>query len=313
MPSKRRVWKGILEEYIAECHLRLAKDTTDKYRGSLMDLFERLENAGRQTNPGKVGRQDVAWVLNQLEGGPARKQWRKTVLNTYLMWCGNPAVKQLGISYSVNYRPNADWLEPPETEIVRASTATPEERLAIHLGLDLGLRRIEDVRLKVGDIDTRRGMIHITGKGRCGGKLRDNPIHELTPPILDEYMAWRADQVLRVMAVNPKAADPGSMFIRTRRRRILPATEDSMDRLFIRISERSGVRFRSHTLRRTWGRQLHKAGVPIETIAELMGHSDIRTTLKYLGINLDDKREAMLVLVQYQKAIMCPKTGKIDM
>ena len=34
-------------------------------------------------------------------------------------------------------------------------------------------------------------------------------------------------------------------------------------------------------------------GVPIETIASIMGHEDIRTTLKYLGINLGDQAKAV--------------------
>jgi hypothetical protein len=35
------------------------------------------------------------------------------------------------------------------------------------------------------------------------------------------------------------------------------------------------------------------AGVPIETIAELMGHEDIRTIIKYPGLKMNDKASAI--------------------
>ncbi len=46
--------------------------------------------------------------------------------------------------------------------------------------------------------------------------------------------------------------------------------------------------FSNHTLRRTFGRNLYHAGTLIERISKLYGHEDIQTTLRYIGVNLDD-------------------------
>ena len=54
---------------------------------------------------------------------------------------------------------------------------------------------------------------------------------------------------------------------------------------------------------------LWKAGVPIETICAILEHEDLRTTIKYLGLNLDDQSEAMIKLAQYQNAVICPQNG----
>ena len=59
------------------------------------------------------------------------------------------------------------------------------------------------------------------------------------------------------------------------------------------ISDRMGVTFSAHTLRRTFGREMYHSGVRIETIAKIMGHSSTEMTLRYIGVNLDDQTVAM--------------------
>jgi hypothetical protein len=48
---------------------------------------------------------------------------------------------------------------------------------------------------------------------------------------------------------------------------------------------------------------MYHAGAPIESISKILGHEDIVTTLKYLGINLDDMQAAMDLHGDYQKKI----------
>ena len=53
-----------------------------------------------------------------------------------------------------------------------------------------------------------------------------------------------------------------------------------------------------------------RAGVKLETIARIFGHSDARTTMKYLGLDHEDVSDAMGQYAQYQKAMTFPKTEK---
>lgn len=71
------------------------------------------------------------------------------------------------------------------------------------------------------------------------------------------------------------------------------ASKAAIDNIVKHVSVRMGVKFTNHVLRWTHGRTLWLAGAPIETIAELMGHRDIHTTIDYLGIDLQDKVDAM--------------------
>ena len=55
----------------------------------------------------------------------------------------------------------------------------------------------------------------------------------------------------------------------------------------------TGIKFQGHhTLRRTGGRLMWLAGVPIETIASIMGHESTEMTLRYIGVNLSDQTKA---------------------
>jgi integrase/recombinase XerD len=43
----------------------------------------------------------------------------------------------------------------------------------------------------------------------------------------------------------------------------------------------------AHDLRRTFARLGYDAGVPVEQISKLLGHADVKTTMLYLGIDID--------------------------
>jgi len=75
------------------------------------------------------------------------------------------------------------------------------------------------------------------------------------------------------------------------------------------VAKRTNLKFTNHTLRRTYGRTLWLVGIPIESIAKLMGHEDTKTTILYLGLNMDDMSDAMQRLHLFQNAL---KSGKID-
>jgi len=68
---------------------------------------------------------------------------------------------------------------------------------------------------------------------------------------------------------------------------------------FMKACELADVpNFRFHDLRHTFGTRLAEKGVPIHQIAELMGHSDIRTTMKYVHAATSSKKLAVDLLVE---------------
>lgn len=70
-------------------------------------------------------------------------------------------------------------------------------------------------------------------------------------------------------------------------------TPRSLRRAVSRHAEALGLHCTPHTLRRTFGRELWRQGCPLETIQQLYGHSDLDTTILYLGIKDSDLDEAI--------------------
>ena len=54
---------------------------------------------------------------------------------------------------------------------------------------------------------------------------------------------------------------------------------------------------------------MYRAGVPVEIIARKFGHTDTRTTMKYLGLDFEDLSAAERCYADYQASILSPKMG----
>jgi len=53
---------------------------------------------------------------------------------------------------------------------------------------------------------------------------------------------------------------------------------------------------------------MYKSEVPIEKISKILGHRDIKTTIEYLGLNVDDMSESLEKYAQYMKNPFEPET-----
>lgn len=82
-----------------------------------------------------------------------------------------------------------------------------------------------------------------------------------------------------------------------------------MDNPLKAVQKEAGISFLGHhTLRRTSGRLMWLAGVPIETIASVMGHESTEMTLQYIGVNLGDQTKAFEMMRNHR--IQMQKTAK---
>ncbi|MBU1913705.1 MAG: site-specific integrase [Candidatus Thermoplasmatota archaeon] len=170
------------------------------------------------------------------------------------------------------------------------------------------------MRLRPKDFQTGKAFntISILGKGRYGGKLRTIDWHPDTPAELEAYLDLRDSMVMRARGKNQNVEMPEDFLIYERDGKLYPYSESGVDSIIGRLSERTHIEFMNHDLRRTCGRMMYRAGVRIGQIARIFGHSDIRTTMKYLGLDHEDMAEAMSQYAQYQKAVVFPKVERIE-
>jgi integrase/recombinase XerD len=69
---------------------------------------------------------------------------------------------------------------------------------------------------------------------------------------------------------------------------VAPYTVSGLEAAIRDQSENLGFHFSAHSFRRTFGRELYFAGMPLPEIQFIYGHSTLEMTIKYIGIRDSD-------------------------
>lgn len=184
-----------------------------------------------------------------------------------------------------------DFLDFDEAErLIEAFKASDVEFLpAALLAIKGGLRLGELVGLQWADLDLVRGSVTVQRnvyRGRVqatpkGGRAREVPL----PPSAVEVLLPLRNLKTWVFA------DEAGKFLSVKR-------FDNALNAAVRRSRisRPSSRVGWHDLRHTYGSHLAMRGVTLPTIRDLMGHADIRTTMKYAHLMPSHTRAAVHVL-----------------
>lgn len=312
---KYKAWWSLgecLNRYEVEQRGRALSDRTVKdVLWALRNMFRALWENGYDVNPRRVDKPEIDYLWNVHYAGRAQSYvaHNLSMMKMFLRWAGNKQVDMIRWPVRTWARPNADWLEDNDARMVRAS-AVGIERILVHCELDLGMRRIELLRLRVPDFQSgRRNVVHILGKGRNGGKPRDICWHPDTPAELEGCLGLRDAVVAKAKAKNPDVVVPDSLLVYERAGEVRAYRKSALDNIINGLARRMGLEFTHHTLRRTCGRMMYRSGARLPQIAAFLGHTDTKTTILYLGLDLEDMSAAMDKYAQYQKAAIIPETG----
>lgn len=152
---------------------------------------------------------------------------------------------------------------------IREACSTIRDRALVEFLYSTGCRVSECTALKVKDVDFDADELIVFGKGH---KER---VCYLNITARDGLIRYISDR---------EAAPEDPLFSRSDRTGHL--TPRAVELILKDIGTAAGVEnVHPHRFRRTFATDLWKAGVPVETIRILMGHSNIATTLKYIDID----------------------------
>ena len=153
-------------------------------------------------------------------------------------------------------------------------------RVSLYAGLRLG----EIFRLQVQHVDLEAGIIYVMD-AKAGS--RESVISPGLKPVLErrmkgkkagDYVFTQSDGVTPMRTINQTyvrvVADLG----------LNDGIEDARHRVVF------------HTLRHTFASWLVQAGVPLYTVADLMGHSTLAMTKRYAKLANDDRRTAVAMI-----------------
>lgn len=143
------------------------------------------------------------------------------------------------------------------------------------LSLNTGMRRGEVFNLTWADIDLANKVLTVEGTTAKSGQTRHIPLNKEALTTLTE---WKT-----------QAGASAYVFPSQSGGRL-----DNVNKSWAGVLARAKITaFRWHDLRHTFASKLVMAGVPLNTVRELLGHSDIRMTLRYAHLAPDSKAAAV--------------------
>lgn len=167
-------------------------------------------------------------------------------------------------------------LNGSEVKALLSSCKLLKHRLIIGLCYGCGLRCSEVRRLRLGDADLERGMLHVyQGKG---SKDRCIPLGKMLCRGIGQYLS---------------AAHPRQYLFEGNDGGIM--SQRGTQWVISQAVKRAGIikEVHTHTLRHTYATHLLEQGVNILTIKELLGHARIETTMVYLHIARPSARKVI--------------------
>ena len=147
------------------------------------------------------------------------------------------------------------------------------------LGIATGIRVGALVQTNVEDIDFINNTIHVIEKGDKERYLKfgTNARNVLS--------AWLIDRTTYF-----SDAETNALFISQWRRRL---TDEGVRKLINKYADGiNGKHITAHTMRKSTATNLAKAGVDIQTIADMLNHQNIQTTRRYAAVLNENKQKA---------------------
>jgi integrase len=142
------------------------------------------------------------------------------------------------------------------------------------LGTALGLRACDIINLRIGDIDWVNGEIKF-----IQAKTTETAVLPLTKSVGEALQDY-------ILNARPDVAS-NHVFIRINAPLEPIKAAVTIGEIYSNCRKAAGlpINKRFHTLRRTLGTSMVTSGVPVTTVAQVLGHTDIDSTKKYIALD----------------------------
>jgi site-specific recombinase XerD len=265
----------------------LGKRTQEAYLRAVRKLAEHAGRPPEQIEEGQV-RQYLLHLKNDREFAP-----------------GSLRVALNGIKFFYRYTLPQDWntlltvrigrqqtlpdvLSVDETHRLLAAVNTPHNRAYLWTVYSCGLRLNEGLHLQVSDIDSQRMMVHVhRGKG---AKDRYVILSQGTLLLLRSYWVTHRNPRWLFPALG-RDRKQGASAAR-------PMAEASVQGAVKRVVRQLGITkaVSVHTLRHSYASHLIEAGVSLRRVQQLLGHSSLQTTMRYLHMTEPDRERTREII-----------------
>lgn len=139
----------------------------------------------------------------------------------------------------------------------------------VQVAINTGMRQGEILKLRLSDIDHKQKLITVRAETEKSGRSREIPISDKLLDQLSYWIGWKYE-----------GGATGSD-------RVFPFVE--IKKAWTTMRKRADLEHvEFHTLRHHFGSMLVLRGVALSTVMRLMGHTNLKTTQRYLSVRKED-------------------------
>ncbi len=273
LPARKTI-APYLDKIVQE---RYSKNTIRQY----VNYYARFVkfNQSRGIDMGDIGSEQIEIYLHKLSEGNIGWRTINAHYSAIQFWY-EKVMKRGKLEIKGIYRPRKRETLPRvmslgEVRLLFEQLDNLKHRSMLFLAYANGLRNSEIRMLKTKDINFERDEIRI--ENAKGGKHRILHLSPYMREILMEYIS-----IYR----------PGTWLFEGQSSKD-PYSRSSINAVFRRAKQKAGLdaRYRLHDLRHSFATHLLEKGVDVRVIQELLGHSNIKTTLVYTHVSNRMKKQ----------------------
>lgn len=274
------LWK-YWEEYVGEMRYLGRSDV------SIQSVKDHLQRLLRHSELTSIERVSTKSIKDYLRAEKEKKKWGAATYNTNIIKLGmyfrflmneeyikvNPVQK---ITKIKEEKKNQRTLTKNEfkqlighIELSKDGLIRRRDKVFCTLLATMGIRRAEALKIKLGDIDWKQKSIKIYGVK--GTKPRTIRIQKHLLSAMEGYIKYRVE----------KGREEKHLFISATKKG--KWTASGVRKSFERYSNALGFKIGSHPFRRYAATTLAQNKVPLEEIMMYLGHTNLKTTLRYIN------------------------------
>lgn len=256
------------QKMIEEMQLTGKSDLTQK------NYIQQIKNLSKYYNlsPDKLSKEDIRnyilYLINDDKKSASAVNVALSGINFLYRQVLNWKKEDIGIPYQKQDRKLPIVLNRQEIKRLIETPKNLKHKAVISMLYASGCRNAELCRLQIADIDSGRMLVRINlGKGR---KDRYTLLGDYNLSILREYWNKYKPRLWLFPGQNPKK----------------PYSTHTVENVVKTAAKKCGIikHVRPHILRHSFATHLAENGVNIRIIQKLLGHKNIRTTMKYIHI-----------------------------
>lgn len=261
--------KNCLEEFKQYMQTRgYSSNSISSYIGVLKAFF----NYFADKNPDEIGYSDVYrfnadFILRREYSASYQNQFINAI-KLFYQWNSGTVFPVHRLERPKTPKSLPVVLSKEEVQRIINKTTNLKHKTILSIIYAAGLRISEAVKLEIRDIDSRRMVIHVRG-----GKGNKDRYTNLSPKVLELLRAYY------------KEYRPRDFLFKGQKRP--QYSTRSIEMILKRSAEMAGIKkhVTVHTLRHSFATHLLENGVDISHVQKLLGHNDIKTTLRYLHVS----------------------------